>query len=568
MSVYRKWRPSVMLVIGWVVLASTACRAETTAAASAPPAADPRLVVILVVDQLRADLLPRHAAHFGPDGFKRLMARSAWYPNASLTYGASSTGVSHATIGSGRLPRQHGIINNEWFLDPEAAKEQHVAFDKEAKSVGLAEGETAPAYSPRYLIGPALGDQLKLADKRSRVFSVSLKHRAAIMIAGQNPDGVFWWDRDSGKFLTSSWYSDKLPPYVAEYTQARVTDQYVGKVWDKALPEAAYAGCSPVDPAWIVYDYHVGRSFPHKAVKAEPNSPGKPYDSIYGSPFGNDIVLDVAKRILAGEKLGTGPARDMLCVSFSANDVVGHVFGPDSAEVLDMLVRTDRQVAELLKVIDAQVGLDHCAIALAGDHGVKELPQIAHRAGLGGGRLNVEQLVSEINKGLAEEYGQLPENKPYIRGILPPWMWFSPQFHALGADKQAEILADTAEYLARIEGIAEVFTAMDLEGPSPFAHDTVWWLAWRSYYPGRSGEIYIHLEPYWYELEDDGSTGHGSAHSVDRSVAFMICGPGIRPGRYMQPADLVDIAPTLAAIIGIQPPMDTAGRVLHEAFSP
>jgi predicted AlkP superfamily pyrophosphatase or phosphodiesterase len=574
MSVHGKWWSSALLVIVFVGFASMVPAAETAAAAPAVTAAvtpstgaEPSLVVLIVVDQLRADLLPRYGKYFGEDGFKRLLKRSAYFPNTHLTYGASSTAVGHATIGSGRLPRQHGIVNNEWFLDPAAPKEQHSAYDKDSKVVGLAEGENAPAYSPRYLIGPCLGDQLKLTDSRSRVFSVSLKHRAAIMIAGQNPDGVFWWDRSTGKFVTSTWYSETVPAYIADYNKARITDAYIGKVWDKILPAEAYASCQPVDPSWIPYDYHVGTAFPHKAMKADANAPGEPYDSIYASPFGNEIVLDVAKRILAGEKLGRGPARDMLCVSFSANDVAGHIFGPDSAEVMDMTVRTDRQIAELLTQLDQQVGLDRCVIALTADHGVKELPQVAHRAGMGGGHLNIEQLVKDLNQALATEYGPLADSKPYVLGILPPWMSFSPAFHEIDTDKQVEILQGTAEYLAGIEGIEAVFTAVDLEGPSPFPHDTVWWLAWRSYYPGRSGEIYMHLEPHWYETEQKGTTGHGSAHSQDRHVPILLSAPGIRPGRYLNPADLVDIAPTLAAILGIEPPIDTAGRVLHEAFA-
>lgn len=542
---------------------------STPAAPAASTGAEPeiRLVVMVVVDQLRADLLPRFDRHFGDDGFKRLMKRGAYLPNAYFTYGASSTAVGHASLGSGRLPRQHGITNNEWFLDPQLTKEQHAAYDKDARTVGLAENESAPAYSPRFLIGSSLGDQLKLADRRSRVFSVSLKHRAAIMIAGQDPDGVFWWDRDTGKFVTSTWYSDTLPAYVADYNQARITDRYIDQVWDKLLPEEAYAACHPVDPAWILYDYHLGASFPHKAAKRGEKGPGKPYDSIYASPFGNEIVLEMAKRVLTSEKLGRGPATDMLCVSFSANDVAGHIFGPASAEMLDMTVRTDRQVGQLLGLLDEQVGLDRCAIVLTGDHGVKELPQIAAKAGLGGGHLDVTQLTANLNQILADDFGALDESQPYILGILPPWLWFSPAVRELEAERQVEILYDTAHYLIGVEGIAQVFTAADLEGPSPLPQDQAWWLAWRSYCPGRSGDIYIHLQPHWYELEDKGTTGHGSSHSEDRHVPILLSAPRVRPGRYMKTVDPLDIVPTLAAILGVQPPLDPAGRVLHEIFA-
>lgn len=544
-------------------IASAAAPAAQPAAASG----EPRLVVLIVVDQLRADLLPRYSKYFGEDGFKRLMKRSAYFPNAYFTYGASSTAVGHATIGSGRLPRQHGIINNEWLLDPEQTTEQHVVFDRDAKAVGLAEGETAEGYSPRFLVGPCLGDQLKLADSRSRVFSVSQKHRAAILIAGQNPNGAFWWDRTTGKFLTSNWYSDTLPAYVAEFNQSKAADKYIDQVWDKSLPAEAYAACLPVDPSWITYDYHLGPAFPHKAARTDGKAKGKPYDSLYASPFGNEMVVDMAKRILTNEKLGLGASTDMLCVSFSANDVAGHVWGPNSAEMLDITARTDRQLADLLTTIDKQVGLDRCVIALTGDHGVKELPQVAAAAGLGGGHLDVAALVKGLNQVLSDEFGALTDNKPYVQGILPPWLWFSPTVRQLESEKQMQILAATADYLRGVEGIADVFTVADLDGPAPLPQDTTWWLAWRSYFPGRSGEIYLHLESKWYEVEEKGTTGHGSAHSEDRHVPILLSGPGVRTGRYMKAVDPMDIAPTLAAILGIEPPANADGRVLDEVLT-
>jgi len=560
---------SVRRLCASLVLAClAACTTLGLAAAPAQSvdAARPKLVVLIVVDQLRADLLPRFGPHFGQDGFKRLMRQGAYFPNTYLTYGASATAVGHATIGTGRLPRQHGITNNGWFLDPDVAEAQAVSYDKDARTVGLAENESAPAHSPRNLIGPALGDQLKLADRRSRVFSVALKDRSAILMAGRNPDGVFWWDRTTGKFVTSTWYTQTLPPYVVAYNESRFADRYIGQVWDKALPAEAYAACQAVDPAWIKYDGYVGKTFPHKLTKSDPNDAGRPYDAIFASPFGNEIVLEMAKRILTNEQLGCGSATDMLCVSSSANDMVGHIFGPTSEEVLDMTVRTDRQIAELLAELDRQVGLDRCAIALAGDHGVKDPPPISADADLGGGYLDVKELTQVLNQGLADQFGPLDDDQPYVQGILLPWLWFSPAVRALDADKQVQVLYATVDYLAGVECIAQVFTAADLEGPSPLATDTTWWLAWRSYCPGRSGDIYIHLEAHW-DVAHASTTGHGTAHSADRHVPIILAAPGVRPGRYMNAADLVDIAPTLAAIIGIEPPLDTAGRVLYEAFA-
>jgi len=560
---FSVWLVALAVLFGG--LAGPPARAAQATTASVD-GSDVRLVVMIVVDGLRADLLTRCSRYFGEDGFKQLMSRSAYFPNAYYTYGPTCTAVGHATIGSGRLPRQHGIINNEWFLDPLATEKQQTVYDKDVKAVGLPDSKNAAGYSPRYLIGPALGDQMKLADRRSRIFSISLKHRAAVMIAGQNPDGVFWWDRATGKIVSSTWYMDALPAYIAEYNDGGWTDRFVGKIWDKLLPEEAYASCHPVEPSWIVKDYHLGAVFPHWAAKTAPDAPGKPYDSLYGSPFGNDIVLEITRRVLASEKLGRAPARDMLCVSFSANDVAGHIWGPDSPELLDITVRTDQQIAELLQLIQQQVGLNHCAIVLTGDHGVKELPQVAAAAGLGGKYLDVDALARELNGFLADEFGALDGDQPYVLGILPPWLWFNKSFGGWEPEKQVDVLYASAAYLSGIQGIAQVVTAVDLAGPPPLPSEPTRWLAWRSYYPGRSGEIYIHLQSHWQEIDDIGNTGHGSAHSSDRHVPILLAAPGVRPGRYMEVVDPLDIAPTLAAILGIEPPVDVSGRVLHEAF--
>jgi len=215
----------------------------------------------------------------------------------------------------------------------------------------------------------------------------------------------------------------------------------------------------------IAYDYHLGPAFPHKHAKADAKGPGKAYDSLYASPFGNELVLEMVKRILAGEKLGQGPAADLLFVSFSANDVTGHVWGPNSAEVLDATVRTDRQIADLLTAIDKQVGLDRCAIALTGDHGVKELPQVTAAAGLGGERLDVNAVTKDLNQLLHRSVcGRCPKASPTCSAILPPWLWFGPAARQLEPDKQDDVLATTARDPPRLDGVAELFTAADQDG--------------------------------------------------------------------------------------------------------
>lgn len=564
----RHWLHGGMIVVLLALFVGTPLAIPADSAAASQTAATPqvRLAVIIVVDQFRGDLINRYGRWFGKDGFNRLIKEGAFFPNAYYSYATTVTTVGHATIGTGRLPRQHGIVSSNFFTDPKSNKPQHAVQDDDVQTVGTADGPTdgqkAGSFSPRYLIGSSIGDQLKLADRRSRVFSVSAKPRSAILLAGQNPDGVFWWDQNSGKFHTSTWYAKQLPAYVADYNNSNYTDQFLDKTWELLLPEAAYAGCYPVDSKGTPYDRGATQAFPHKITKAK----GKPYSSIYNSPFGNEVVLEIAKRIVLDEKLGKGPASDLLCVSFSSNDCVGHNFGPNSAELMDMTIRTDAQVASLLALLDKQVGLDHCMVVLTGDHGIKEIPELVQQMRLGAQRLDVKKITKDLNEYLTEKAGRLGEGKNYVLSIDLPWLWFDNSFAEWTIDKQMQIMYASADYLNTVPGIATVFTAAELEEPPPLPEDTARWLAWRSYCPGRSGQLYLSLEPYW-NPGMGGGAGHGSDQTEDRHVPILLLGKGIRQGRYMRQVDPLDIAPTLAAGLGIEPPNNFAGHVLPEAFA-
>lgn len=539
---------------------------------SLPPArgeTDPpkvRLVVLLVVDQLRADYLTRFGPHFGEDGFALLTKRGAHFLNAHYSYGATSTAPGHATIATGRLPRQHGIVSNEWHLDPESATDQSAVDDPKCELIGLPPGQRGLGRSPRNLIGPALGDQMKLMDRRTRVFGVSLKARSAILPAGKKPDGAFWWNDTDGGFLSSTYYFQKPPAYIEDYNQTRWTDRYAGQEWKLLLPEAAYAGCQPDAEPWIPANFPLGATFPHKLPAVAGERPDKTfYTMLYCTPFGNELVLEIARRILVEEKLGQGPAPDLLCVSLSSNDACGHVFGPDSPEVMDITLCTDRQLAAFFKLLDEQVGLKHCLIALSADHGVTSVSHVTKPLELGGGRLNLRRVKKALNTALAETGISMPNGHEHILGIQPPWVYFDRSIQKLDAEKRDKLLEAGARALRQIEGVAEVFTANELAGPPPARDDLYRWLAWRCYHPQRSGELYMQISPHWYEEGGD-AAGHSAGFSYDRHVPIALFGPGVRPGRYFAPADPLDIVPTLAALLGIEPPLNPAGRVLNEAL--
>lgn len=529
---------------------------------------DVKLVVLVVVDQLRADLVTRFSTHFGDDGFRRLMRDGAHFVNAYFSYGSSATAPGHATISTGRIPRQHGIVANKWYINPDAQWAEYAVDDPNCRFVPSRSNGKNGARSPHRLIGPALGDQIKISDARSRVFSVSLKDRAAIFMAGHSPNGVFWWDLRNGHFVSSSYYCEALPAYIAELNQQGIANRYAGKAWRRLLSEDAYTGRHAVAASWSNYA-NLGHTFPHKLPTVSDRPSYGYYAALWCTPFGNDLVLDAVQRILANEKLGQDSAVDLLCVGFSSNDLCGHQFGLDSPETMDMTVQTDRQIGRLLKMLDRQVGLDRCIIALTGDHGATTTPSLTKSLRLGGEYLDLKPLGERLNDRLQRHFDAADgdhASQRIVLGIDLPWVYLNrPLLAQLDQERRKKLLADAAELLRATDGIANVFTQEELTGTMPAAEDVYRWLAWRCYHPERSGQLYMQLEPYWYKV-DNKISGHNMGFNHDRHVPIFVTGPRIRPGRYFSPAMPCDIAVTIAALLGIEPPLDAIGRILHEAI--
>jgi predicted AlkP superfamily pyrophosphatase or phosphodiesterase len=549
------------------VAAAALVFAGALVAAAAPPPPDARLVILICDDQLRADYLTRFAPHFEAGGFRWLMENGAHFVNAYVSYAASETAPGHATISTGRLPRQHGIVGNKWYHKPGEMKPQQPVDDPDVRLVGAGELDGG-GQSPNALIGPAIGDQMKLADRRSRVFSVALKDRAAIFLAGKKPDGVFWCDNPTGRMVSSTYYMDELPAYLLAINEAGGAWRYAGRTWDRLLPEDAYAGAYAVSADWSSVLPTLGAAFPHRL----PDAPDKPEahfsELVFGTPLGNELVLEVAQTIVEHEGLGLGPAPDLLCVGLSANDYVGHFFGPDSAEVIDVTVRTDRQLAAFFKWLDQRVGLSRCLIVLTADHGTSSTPHVARQLNLYKGLVNLGKIAAELNQIMHERLPDVKSDQPLVLGVSLPWVYCDPSFEELDARLDGELTRVAVEYLNRVPGIAAAFPARELAGPPPAPDDLDRWLAWRSYHAQRSGRFFLKLTPGWFHTDKEDIAGHSCGFLSDRHVPILIAGPQVRPGRRFEPADLTDIAVTLAALLGIEAPAEATGRVLHEAIVP
>jgi type I phosphodiesterase/nucleotide pyrophosphatase len=524
--------------------------------AQAPPAASagrPRLVVVIVVDQLRADHLDRFRPFIGPSGFNLFFRQGAHFPSARYEHAITETCPGHAVILTGGYGMVNGIVANEWY-DTRLGRPVYCVEDSSAALVGA----VGPGRSPRNLIGATVGDVLKTATAgRSRVVAVSGKDRSAIMLGGKLADAA-WWLVDT-TFVTSTYYRPDLPEWVKAFNASGAISRHFGTRWDRLLPAAAYAGMGRDDEPSEADVAGMGRSFPH---------PLRTREAFDQSPFLDEVVAEFAMRAVSAEGLGRDTVPDILAVGLSATDYVGHVFGPDSHEIMDDVVRLDRTLARLFGFLDRTLGLANVTLVLTADHGVAPMPEVAVRGrpGAGPGRLNPAVVDSAASEALAARFGPAP---------APGWIAYdgAPLLYLSRAAIAARhVPLDDAEAVAQagvraVPGVHAVLTGAELTrlrdaavagGP---ASDVV-----RSFYPPRGGDLYYLLEPYWLPTKQSTGTGHGSIWRYDQEVPLLWFGRGIVPGAHTGPATVADIAPTLSALLGLVAPGGAQGRVLSEVL--
>ena len=510
-----------------------------------------KLVLGIVIDQFRYDYLTRFADQFGEGGFKLLTQGGANFTNANYPYTPTVTACGHAVFMSGSAPNENGIIANEWY-DRETSKRVTSVSDPNTKLLGGKEGAGS---SPHRLLSSTIGDQLKLhTNGQAKVIGISMKDRAAILPAGKKPNGAYWYDTATGRMVSSTYYFNDLPDWVKSFDQSKSADSYFGRKWEKLLPEAAYARSLPDDSPFEKWIF--GKTFPHTINGGEDKPGSKFYNQFEATPFANEMVANFAKLALEKEQLGADDVPDLLTVSFSANDILGHNTGPNSPEAQDITLRTDRILADLFLFIDKKVGLNNTVIAFTADHGVAPVPEHAQTYGLGG-RIDGNEITNVINKALSTRFG---ENK-YIALVSYGNVYFD--YTKLSKPSCAEAEAIASEAVRNLRGIAECFTRTDiLAGHLPrtrVANSVA--LGFNS---ERNGNLVIIPKPFWISGED--ATSHSTPYRYDTHVPVIFYGAGVKAGSFSQLISPLDIAPTLATMLKIEFPSNSVGQVLGEAL--
>jgi hypothetical protein len=482
-------------------------------ALAAPP---PKLVLAIVVDQFRYDYLTRFRSDYHA-GLKRLLTDGAVFTNARYEHYPTVTAVGHSTFLSGATPSMSGIVGNEWY-DRETGKVVASVSDDSVKLLG-ASGEGA---SPRRLLVSTLGDELKMAVSGGKVIGISLKDRSAILPAGHMADGAYWFDPRSGNFVSSTFYFPELPAWVAACNASRPADKYQGAHWlDRTLPA----------------DTSV-------------------YAALEGSPFGNELVESFAERAIQVEKLGQRNVTDLLAVSFSANDYVGHAAGPDSPEVKEMSIRTDRVFGKLFSFLDAAVGMGNVLVVMTADHGVAPVPEVNAARRMPGGRMPQGVVRKAVEAALTGKYGP----GQWILSPSDAAFYFNQDLIRQKKLDAGEVERTAADASRRVAHVFRVYTReMLLNGAVDVQ---VGRRVMNGFYAPRSPDLYVLLEPYW--LYGTKGTTHSTTFSYDAHVPVVFMGPGIKAGRFDQPISVNDVAPTLATYLDIETPSGSVGRCLAE----
>lgn len=514
----------------------------------------PKLAVLLIFDQLRGDYPTRWRDLFGTGGFRRLMNEGCWFSACHYPYAMTVTGAGHASLGTGCAPEKHGIIENDWW-DREAAAAVYCATLPSRERVPpRADGKKkAQGYgSPERLLRPTLGEAVKEATGgKGKVVAISLKDRGAVLPAGRVPDAAVYWF-DEGEFVTSTYYRDVLHPWAAAFNAEKQADRWFGKDWTKLRPDLDYAARSGRDDQLGEGGgVGQGRVFPHKMTGGLEKPGKKYYDALFNSPFGNDLMLAFGKRAVVAEKLGLGEAPDYLVLSFSSNDLVGHTWGPDSQEVLDMTLRTDLLIADLLNFLDQTVGKGNYVVGLSADHGVVPLPEVSLAKGLGGARIYPDQIRKRGEDRLRARFG-VPEGKAkwidylgdgefYLNHRLIKWKGIA----------LAEVQEELAKQLRAEPAVQAVYKASQVAaGLNKF--DPLAMRVQRTWHPERSGDVLAVMKPYHYDGRYLSGTGHGTPHPYDTHVPLMLYGPGVKAGERTEPATPLMLPVLLGQAIGVE----------------
>ncbi len=532
-----------------IILCSISSPAQNTTTPSIPP--QPKLVVGIVVDQMRWDFLYRYSSKYSQNGFKRLIREGYKCEQTHINYSPSYTAPGHASVYTGTVPNVHGITGNYWY-DYKAGKMVYCTEDTTRVTVG-ASGKTG-MMSPSRMLSTSVSDEMKLASNfRSKTIGIALKDRGSILPAGHTADAAYFYDGATGNWVTSSYYMDTLPAWVNLFNSQKKAAKYVGNNWNTLLPIAQYFESNEDDvPFEGTFRNETRPVFEHKVSElAKPT-----LEIIRATPFGNTFTLDLAKEAVINENLGADAYTDMLAVSLSSTDYIGHQFGPNSVETEDCYLRLDKDMESFFSFLDTKVGKGNYVLFLTADHGAAHAEGFLNRHHVPSGILDSDTLVVRVNELLSSEYGA----GEWVLTFDNMQFYLNNDLIKNSGKDIKKIKQDIIDYALKQEGVAGMY---DMDMPEKMllnSHHSS--MIMNGYYQGRSGDLFLLMESGWREGFLKGTT-HGTIYPYDTHIPLIFMGWKIKAGSDYSDVNITDIAPTISALTRCQEPSGSIGKVIQ-----
>ncbi len=532
-------RSIAFILFGSLLLAAISALAEK-----------PALVVFISVDQLRGDMPYTYRDRFGEGGFRRFMDHGTSYTNAHFGHLTTYTASGHATLSTGGNPREHGLVGNYW-IDPSTGESIYCVGDKNSPLLG---DPSKSGRSPMNLMVETIGDALiDATGGKARVFSIAHKDRSAILMGGHKGK-AFWYDSGTGRYVTTTYYYDQYPKWVAQWNKEDPADRYLDATWNLLQDRSTYRYRDQDEREVELTHPRLGETFPHSL---EGLQGGALYETLGTTPFGDEMTVSLAKEAILAEKLGQGEVTDFFALGLSATDYIGHAFGPYSLEAEDNILRIDALLADFFAFLDTEIGLDNILLVLSADHGVDGNPP-EHPSQ----QLDYKQML-EVARGVMKD--QFGAGEDAIRGFSVPSIYFSPELIAARPNDIAAMESAVAEAVLTVPGVAHA-VPRHLLASGNLDETELMGRVLRSFHPERTGNIMIVHKPYHriYSGRLSYTATHGTPYDYDTHVPVMFAGPGVsnvETGREVGPES---IAATLAALLDIDPPAGATGPVLKE----
>jgi len=531
----------ILVQTGW-----TQKKNESKAAADAP-----KLVVKIVVDQMRHDYIPLYWDKFEENGFKRLVNRGFNFENNHFNYFPTFTGPGHAAIYTGATPSVNGVVGNAWY-DRSIDGSMYVVSDSTVSPVGT--DSDAGKMSPRNLLSTTVTDELKSASSNSKVITVSSKDRGAVLAAGHLGDAAYWYEGESGKFVSSSWYVSELPEWVQRFNEKGLAKEFANSTWETLLPIEQYTESSADDRSYEgTFENEEAPVFPHDLAANR----GNEYGIINSTPFGNTLIAELAKSAMEGEDLGSGDGTDFLGVSFSSTDYVGHKYGPHSVELQDTYLRLDRTIGDLLNYLDKQVGKGNYLVVLTSDHGVVDVPQELINKNLPGGYFDSDEAVDQLEEFLATEFG----DEDWIEDYTNQQVYLDHNLVEENGFSLKAVQQKAADFLLQFEGVKSTNTAHNYQYKNYGTGQEAMYQ--RGFMYDRSGDVYIQLKSGWLDTNYPTGTSHGSPYNYDTHVPLIFYGWNVPQGETSRKTTIPQIAPTISNMLNIPLPSGSEANILQ-----